>query len=131
MSDATTIRAIPVLPVSDVETAAQWYSDKLDFRVGHLNRDLDGEEPTNYAVLHAGPVELHLVRAPEVSRPSGAGMCILGVRGIDSLHDRLREAGARILKSVEFRPWGARECWIEDPFGTRVVLSEASGRRAA
>jgi uncharacterized glyoxalase superfamily protein PhnB len=51
-------------------------------------------------------------------------MCIMGVTELDRLFDSLQRRGVRVLQPVKERPWGTRECWIEDPFETRIVLSE-------
>ena len=57
--------------------------------------------------------------------PAGHAVMIwLQVRDVHAEHDRLAEAGARILRGPAAEPWGLTEMWIEDPDGVRIVLVE-------
>jgi len=65
----------------------------------------------------------------EVSGHSaGAGgqsvMIWLQVRDINAEHERLAEAGVRIVRQPVTEPWGLTEMWIEDPDGVRIVIVE-------
>jgi catechol 2,3-dioxygenase-like lactoylglutathione lyase family enzyme len=58
----------PVLPFSDVEASVRWYEETLGFRATHVNRDPEGEDPTNCAVLWHEGVSVHLLRSAEARR---------------------------------------------------------------
>ena len=51
-------------------------------------------------------------------------MIWLQVRNVNVEHERLAEAGVRILREPVVEPWGLTEMWIEDPDGVRIVLVE-------
>jgi len=51
-------------------------------------------------------------------------MIWLQVRNVNAEHERLAEAGVRILREPVVEPWGLTEMWIEDPDGVRIVLVE-------
>ena len=57
----------PVYPVEDVESSVEWYERVLGFQAVHVNRDPDGDDPTNYAVLNREAVWLHLIRRADAS----------------------------------------------------------------
>jgi predicted enzyme related to lactoylglutathione lyase len=58
------------------------------------------------------------------SAPPGPVMIWLQVRDVRAEHDRLVEAGVRVLREPVAEPWGLTEMWIEDPDGVRIVLVE-------
>ena len=51
-------------------------------------------------------------------------MIWLQVRDINAEHERLAEAGVRIVRAPVTEPWGLTEMWIEDPDGVRIVIVE-------
>ena len=113
-----------MLPVDDVESAAAWYESTLALRVLHLNRDLEGDDPTNYAVLAGDSTELHLVLSDEVGRASGAGMCMIDVDDVDQLFERLGELQVKILRPLVDQAWGARDFAACDLFGSELVFTQ-------
>ncbi len=46
------------------------------------------------------------------------------VTGLDELHDRVQEAGLRVVHEIQERPWGARTALYADATGNRIWLSE-------
>lgn len=46
----------------------------------------------------------------------------LQVRGVHAEYDRLRDAGAHVLREPREEPWGLIEAWVADPDGVRIVL---------
>lgn len=115
-------RAIPALPVRDIDTATAFYRDRLGFAVAHHDDD--------FAIVTRDQVEIHLWAARDESwkrRPSAAGSrpvasgaesflagtasCRIEVRGLDDLYAAYRESGVLYDADtvIESRPWGTRE----------------------
>lgn len=51
------------------------------------------------------------------------GMAIwMQVRDVESEHQRLADAGVRVLRAPQREPWGLVEMWVADPDDVRIVL---------
>ena len=50
---------------------------------------------------------------------------MIRIADADSLCERARQAGARILKPPTSYPYGERQCNLEDPFGHRWTLTQS------
>jgi len=116
----------PVLTVSDLEAAIDWYGRALGFTPLYINRE-EGDETGrswNYALLENGATELPLCRtvADDVTLSSPSN-CYVFVSEIESLQKHLSTMKADI-SDVKEMPWGNLECWLHDPDGNRLVLSE-------
>ena len=123
VSDIRFLRTAPVYPVEDVESAVEWYTSVLGFESLYLNRDPEGDDPTNYAVLARGEVRLHLVRRAEAAPFEGRAMALFEIDDVDALHDVLREKQVFIQAALQDQPWG-RDFSIEDPDGNRVWFNQ-------
>ncbi|MBW2282697.1 MAG: VOC family protein [Deltaproteobacteria bacterium] len=126
MADPELLRTVPVYPCTDVDRSIEWYRDVLGLEAVHVNPGPEVDHPTNYAVLVRGDVSLHLVR--DVEQDFGkTGPCeamFEVTSGIDDLFAALVEGGARVMRPIQGRPWGARDFTILDPDGNAVWLSE-------
>lgn len=112
--------AVPIVRVSDLERAIEYYCRALGFtNDGVYRHDPDGRD--GYAFLSRDDTKVHV---------SSYGDGVLGhvvyfyVEGIDALHDEWRAAGAEILYDPEAelqgpgdQPWGMREIHVKDPDG--------------
>ncbi len=49
----------------------------------------------------------------------------VGVRGIETLFDELKAKGANIIRSLEERPWGCKDFYVEDADGYLLCFSES------
>jgi catechol 2,3-dioxygenase-like lactoylglutathione lyase family enzyme len=114
-------RAIPVLPVRDLEAAVAYFRDRLGFDVLHIGGDL--------AVVQRDDARVHLWRAADRSwsgredlreRPidsgaesflAGTASCRIETRDVDGLYAELAAAGV-------LHP-GSRDGVTETDFGTR------------
>ena len=131
------LRAVPALPVSDMERSAAFYRDKLGFTIAYR----DG----GFAKLQRDEVEVHLWAATDeswrgraVSEPiisgaesfiAGTASCRLGVEGVDELHRVIQPLG--ILHpngQIEDMPWGTREFGITDPDNNLITFFERPRR---
>ncbi len=122
---ADTNLAAPVLVVSHLKEAIQWYSDALGFTTTYINRE-EGDETGkswNYALICNADVELHLC-AEDASDPvlSSPSSCYLFLNEIEQLYHHLQELNADV-SDLKTMPWGNTECWLNDPYGNRIVLS--------
>jgi RimJ/RimL family protein N-acetyltransferase/uncharacterized glyoxalase superfamily protein PhnB len=112
--------AEPILAVTDVAAAVQWWVDVVGFRAGFVY----GDPPTHAGVLPAdawtgGPrVQL----TSRSSAEAGGAMVYVTVSDVDVLARRGADAGATILTPLGDRPWGVREIELADPDGNRIRL---------
>lgn len=118
-------RIAPVLTVTDVKAAIDWYARAFGFAPGYVNRD-DGDETGaswNYALLETGGTEIHLCKtvADDVTLSSPSN-CYVFVSDINASYKHLSAMGADVAQVTEM-PWGSFECWLHDPYGNRLVLS--------
>jgi uncharacterized glyoxalase superfamily protein PhnB len=85
-----------------------------------------------YASVSRDRAVIHLKCAPKLEaerahRRSGEHLdAYLEVSGVGELHEELIGRGATITKSLERRPWGARDFYVEDPDGYILCFSEAA-----
>jgi uncharacterized glyoxalase superfamily protein PhnB len=114
----------PVIITSALTAARDFYVQHLGF---HAVFDTDW-----YVQLHAprvdGGVPLEIVfMSPELtSQPfplrsafNGQGMLMtIEVNDVDTLYERLREAGHEMVLELQDEPWGQRHFLLRDPSGT-------------
>jgi predicted enzyme related to lactoylglutathione lyase len=62
--------------------------------------------------------------APGSMVGAGCGKAVLSfdVPDVDSLLDKLKSLGAKIVKPPQTHPWGLRSVWIKDPEGNILSL---------
>ena len=107
----------PNLEVDDLAPAAAFLREVLGFEV-------EVDEPAmGLVLLRRDAVGLALVRsaAPGVNATTAA---YIGVTGVDELHERCTDRGARVLAGLTDHPWGLRDFVIEIPGGHRLALGE-------
>lgn len=104
----------------DLAATVRWYCEVLGLRVareyGH------GGEVTG-VVLFLGGGFLEVVASSGVVSSHGVTLW-LQVPDVDSEYRRLAAAGATIVRRPRTEPWGLRECWIDAPDATSIVLVE-------
>lgn len=112
----------PVLPVRDVQAAADWFCRTLGFELDFLH----GTPPVHGRVKlgdfsWGAPVYIHLSHSDTSVQPCGATRLHVG-HDIDGLHAHVLASGATVLQPPTDRPWGLREMVIEAPGGHRLCL---------
>lgn len=116
------IRAIPGVPVRDIQTAVEFYRDKLGFEPFY--------QETGFARVRRGEVEIHLWAASDESwqlRPAetpfeavvsgaesflaGTGGCRIEVEGLDALFAEYQEKGVLYHRDTTIKTewWGDRD----------------------
>lgn len=116
----------PVLPVADVQAAAEWFRDVLGLQIEFVHG-----EPPQHARVMAGrlgpggwgaPVYIHLSLAASLPvAPCGELRIHVG-HALDELFARCRRHGAQLLTPPANQPWGLREFVLATPDGHRLRL---------
>jgi len=113
----------PQFLVDDLSKAVAYYRDRLGFEVDFVYESF-------YASVSRNGFAIHLKCAPKTladrdhRRQNEHLDAYVGVQGIESLFNELMLRGAQILRSLERRPWGATDFYIEDPDGYILCFSE-------
>lgn len=111
------LSAAPVLPALDMRVSVAFYVEKLGFRV-----DFDYG---NYVGLERDGVALHLVLADEHVTGEHAGLCVIYVRGVESLYAHCAAQGiVHPNGALEEKPWGVKEFVVLDPVNTGLRIME-------
>jgi uncharacterized glyoxalase superfamily protein PhnB len=125
------VRAQPLITVSNVPAARDWYAQLLKAQSGH-----GGEEYEQLLVggslilqLHRLEVAHHHGFLADPAVPLGNGVAVwFTVADLDDAVRRADELGASVEAPVHVNPnSGRRELWLRDLDGYRVVLAEAVG----
>lgn len=110
-------KAIPYLPVNDIQTAVKFYEDKFGFTCRH--------QDASFGLLFRDEVEIHLWAANDEdwhqrSEPiisgaesflAGTASCRIEVDHIDELFIEYKKKGVLYNEDTEIEetPWGTRE----------------------
>jgi catechol 2,3-dioxygenase-like lactoylglutathione lyase family enzyme len=109
--------------VGDLPEAIAYYRDRLGFDPGFVYQSF-------YASVSRDGFSIHLKCAPKTvadraHRKQNEHLdAHIGVRGIEALFDELKSNGAHIIRSLEDRPWGCKDFYVEDPDGYILCFSE-------
>ena len=113
----------PQFLVDDLSEAIAYYRDRLGF-------DSDFVYESFYASVSRDGFSIHLKCAPKtiadrIHRKQNEHLdAYVGVRGIEALFDELKSKGAKITRSLEERPWGQKDFYVEDADGYILCFSE-------
>jgi catechol 2,3-dioxygenase-like lactoylglutathione lyase family enzyme len=107
-------KALPELPVDDVEAAVAYYRDVLGFHVNYAQHDL--------GVMDRDAVTVLLIA--RTARHTGIGSCYMYIRDADALHAELVARGATVLCEPVSHPWGLRDFEVLDLVGNRLRFGQ-------
>ena len=110
-------KAIPEIPVRDVEKAAEYYVDVLGFSFDW------GDDQGGIGGISQGECRMFLTNPQFCEQYGTAVMIWLSLDNkheVDELYPRWREAGARILAEPEDKPWHLREFRVGDLDGNQL-----------
>ncbi len=113
------------LTVNDLQKSIAWYRDVAGFTVAQLH-EWDGE--VRGASLVAGNVSLMLGQddgAKGWDRVKGDGMSfyITTAQDVDTVAQRIRDAGGVLETEPADMPWGVRAFRVADPDGFKISIS--------
>lgn len=115
-------KVTPILRIFDEGKAREFYIDFLGFNVDWEHR-FEDDLPL-YMQVSKGECILHLSEHHGDACP-GAAMRI-EVENIDSYQKELLEKRYKNSRpGVQDQPWGSRDMSISDPFGNRLVFTNA------
>jgi len=99
---------VPELPVADVERAQQHYHDIFHFEIAWLTPGKEIGAVTN------GNATLFLRRREAPFEPA---IHWVFAEDIEATYQDLQTTGATITDPLELKPWGIRQCTVQDPDG--------------
>jgi predicted lactoylglutathione lyase len=113
-------KAVPEIPVSNVETAAEYYVKALGFQFDW------GNDQGGIGGISQGECRLFLTNASFRESYGNSGPPLVVWLNLDSksevdeLFERWRDAGAKILSKPEDKPWHLREFRVADLDGNQI-----------
>jgi predicted enzyme related to lactoylglutathione lyase len=118
------LRSRTTLGVKSVPASLEFY----DKAVGFTALTTMGEPPT-FAIVGPGDVGLGLA---QVASPAVADLacCYFNVEGVEELHQRCVDAGARITSPLTRQPWGNYDFVVADPDGHQLAFGEVPAQHA-
>ena len=115
-------KTTPILRIFDEAKAREFYLDFLGFNLDWQHR-FEDNFPL-YMQVSRGECVLHLSEHHGDASPGAAVR--IQAQGIDAYQQQLQAKDYRYAKpDVEDTPWGSREMSIKDPFGNRLVFTNA------
>jgi catechol 2,3-dioxygenase-like lactoylglutathione lyase family enzyme len=125
LADPVLKGAHPVVFVSNVQTSAAFFRDKLGFSIEFLHG-----HPPFYASVSRGAARLHLrfvhepVITPEVrEREDGLLSAFLDVDNIQGLFAEYKAAGVDFAHPLRKEPWGMSAFTVLDPDGNGICFA--------
>jgi len=111
-------QAVPEIPVNDVAKAAEYYVKSLGFQLDWHS------EQEGIGGISQGDCRMFLTNPP-FREPEGTGGPVMiwlnlnSKQEVDALYLRWRDAGAKILRPPEDKPWNLREFRVADLDGNQ------------
>lgn len=108
-----------VIAVPNLQESAAFYRDVLGFTIHSI------PDP-GWLFYSCGDCMIMAGECPDAIHPSELGdhsyFAYLQVENIDSLHESVRRAGARICKDLRDEPWQMREFGVVTADGHRIMF---------
>ncbi len=116
------LRSRTTLGVRDVLVSVRFYQAAVGFEVVMTMGD-----PPELALIgtEGGGLGLHRTDQPSVR---DFACCYFDVDGVEALHQRCVESGARITAPLTRQPWGNYDFVIADPDGHQIAFGEVPDR---
>lgn len=103
---------------SDFDALRRFYEQTVGL---HVYREYGSSEEVLGVVFFLGGGFLEITRASASSAPFSLWV---QVRNVRDEQERLRTAGAEVVKEAQQMPWGLIESWIHDPERNQLRLVE-------
>jgi uncharacterized glyoxalase superfamily protein PhnB len=112
-------QAVPEIPVTNVDVAAEYYAKVLGFSVDW------GNDRGGIGGISQGDCRMFLTNATfrSVHGPDAPMIVWLNLSSrqeVDQLFERWSRSGANVVEPVEDKPWNLREFRIADPDGNQL-----------
>jgi uncharacterized glyoxalase superfamily protein PhnB len=112
-------QAVPEIPVSNVERAAEYYVKVLGFQFDW------GNDEGGIGGISQGDCRMFLTNAPFREEYGNIGTIVVWLNlnskaEVDDLYQRWQAAGAKILSEPEDKPWNLREFRAADLDGNQL-----------
>ena len=112
-------QAVPEVPVSNVDTAAEYYVKVLGFRFDW------GNDEGGIGGISQGHCRMFLTNAAFRQHYGNGEKVVVWLnldskQDVDELYHRWREAGAKVLAAPEDKPWRLREFKVADLDGNQL-----------
>ena len=112
-----------VLAVHDLRSEADFYVEKLGFRVA--------DEPPGWVFVEKDDCMIMLGECRDALRASELGdhsyFAYLRVDDADGYYEELRAKGVEMLSPISDKPWGMREFSVRTPEGFRITIGQWIG----
>ena len=111
--------AVPEIPVSNVDTAAEYYVNVLGFSVdwGNDEGGIGGISQGECRIFLTNPA-FRAIDGPK--GPVNVWLNLNSRQEVDELFERWQGAKARIVAAVEDKPWNLREFRVADLDGNQL-----------
>jgi uncharacterized glyoxalase superfamily protein PhnB len=111
--------AVPILQITDLSEALDYYERVLGFQPGWKWGD-----PANRASVCRDNVELNLSQSSEAK--TSISRVYFQMTGVDAYYRSVMTAGARVTVPLADRPYGMRDLRLVDPDGNELSFGEPS-----
>lgn len=109
--------AAPILAVTNVLEAAEYYRDKLGFTIEFLWQD-----PPTYAVIRRGEgVSIHFTYHEVSKRPT---VIYIFVYDVDKVYEEYQSKGVNITVPIADRDYQMRDFELTDPWGNILAIGK-------
>ena len=113
-----------VIAVPDLQKSAAFYRDVLGFTIHSI------PDP-GWLFYRCGDCMIMAGECPDALPPAQLGdhsyFAYLHVDDVDAEHERVRAAGATIIKPLRGEPWGMREFAVRTIDGFRIMFGQERG----
>lgn len=109
----------PILPVSDLEAAIQYFCTVLGFE----NSWKHGEPPI-YGGVTLGSAGVHFQYFADYELPKHAPRCYFSVKGVQKLYKRQLAAGGNLVSEPLETGWRTLEYTVITPYGLDITFAE-------
>jgi lactoylglutathione lyase len=125
--------AFPIVHTDDLSRLVAFYADVMRLPVTYR---FPKDGVAEFVVVAVGEAAIGLGTYAGVERLAGPQprggraleLCFY-TDDLDEDLDRLRQAGAQVLREPEVQPWGERMAYVADPDGNLLMLARRLSRR--